>query len=486
MHQAKLVNRVFYHTCRERVFRDLILVAGFTKENVEEQLQVLRKRLNRAKLHPTLIKSIRFMPNLVISDFYTWTPAQNKPFGFLRQFFRRAEENPAPWPARYPAPKDAPDIDEGLVLLLPTLTSLEELYMEDSWCGGWGPTADFALKLTASRLTILTLKFGSTTGLSNLFPSNQELVTIALPVLHTFRLCLLAGPTGDFKTQVQKLLFSSPLLQEVHYHFWKNCVQSNEPSYSMNTLTHPHLKAFKWSAALLSDASISLPPPFSSHSFQFDVVLLDPPPSLEIFSSLNMAKLVELRVDLHGCSSVADFFAAILGAEQLVVLEVLGFLPYDAASDPSNLLPGTGLGQMRELHLEIILPIFSVQSLRVLASKTTNNRKLVLLVEPPGRWTRTELREICEALLYEFHFSTANKSFSEWNLFDFGILFRHWTDQSVVRIKDLEGVLTAISRKVPSITSFYGTGSLNVWDEIENDMDMKWGGELWNAWEKQR
>ncbi|KAH8801300.1 hypothetical protein DL96DRAFT_1823768 [Flagelloscypha sp. PMI_526] len=479
LHQAKQVNHAFHQVCRNHLSRDLILVAVFTEQNVEQELQVLRNRLNVAKLHPSLIKSIRFMPSLVIPDFYTLTPPiQKKPFRLLRRLFRKPED-----PIRWPIPRNASDIDEGLASLIPSLTSLEELHMEDSWDSECYSTADLALKITASRLTVLTLQFVSTTGLYNLFPSK---FTIALPVLRTFRLSLIAGLDGDFEGRIQEILSASPLLQEIQYILWSGGVQTNSTSYGMDIVTHPHLKVFKWATVYTWNTPPFLPPPFASHAFHFDVIHLDPPPSLYVFSSLNMAQLVELRVDLHARTNVADFFVAIMGAEQLVILEVIGFYPYDPTNDPASLLPGTGFGQLRQLHLGILLPIFSVRSLRSLASKTVHLHKLALIVETPSGpiWTKSSLRDICEPLLYQFHLSTVNKLFSEWSLADFGILFRNWTEQFAVRITDFEGVLAAISRQVPSITSFYGTRSLRLWEGIEGEIDRKWGGELWNCWEK--
>ncbi|KAH8797605.1 hypothetical protein DL96DRAFT_1641404 [Flagelloscypha sp. PMI_526] len=198
-----------------------------------------------------------------------------------------------------------------------------------------------------------------------------------------------------------------------------------------------------------------------------------------------MAQLVELRVNLQGYINAAEFFAIMTNAEQLLVLEVIGFFPYDSTSDPTNMLPPAGFARLRELYLGIMLPLFGVRSLRSLASKTPHLHKLALIVESPNgvRWANKELQDLCETILYQFHLSTVNKTFSEWRLVDLGILYREWNPPSVVRVRAFEGVLKAISRKVPSVKSFYGTGNVCLKEGIENDIDKKWGGELWNSWD---
>ncbi|KAH8801298.1 hypothetical protein DL96DRAFT_1635823 [Flagelloscypha sp. PMI_526] len=161
LHQVRHINHAVYTVCSEHLFRDLVLVSVFTEQNVEHQLHVLRNRLNVAKLHPTLIKSIRFMPRMIIPDFFTWMPpAQKKSFQFLRRLFQKPEEDSSTWLIRHPTPKDTSDIDQGLASLISSLTSLEELQMEDSWYGGWSPTAGLALNVTAARLTVLLCNLG--------------------------------------------------------------------------------------------------------------------------------------------------------------------------------------------------------------------------------------------------------------------------------------------------------------------------------------
>ncbi|KAH8801304.1 hypothetical protein DL96DRAFT_1687406 [Flagelloscypha sp. PMI_526] len=480
LHQIKHVNRVLYQSCKDRLFREIHLIPMFTPHNIKGQLRVLRKRLNLAEMHSTLIKSIRFMPSikLVVPDYFPRAPAQKKPSHFLKQFFRKSAGDPMTPLEIHSASEEASDLDEGLFSLIPSLTSLDELDMEEpgALAGGWSSTAELALKTAAFRLKVLTLRFGSAAGLPNVFCSNENPVTIALPALQTFRLSLGPGSSDHFESHAQKIFSASPLLREIQYHIWGNDVRRNNGVHMMDSPTLPHLKAFKWAVSYPSIASMRLPPSFVSHSFQFHVVHLDPPPSYNVFSSLNMAQLVELRVDFHGSINVANFFAAIVGAEQLAVLEVIGFPPYDAISDPATLFPRTGLGRLRELYLGIILPVFTVESLQSLASSIPHLSKLALIVEPLLRWTRADLCDICKTLLDQFHLSTINTSFSEWKLWDFGILVQ----QSSLSINDIEGLSMAISREVPSIRSFYGTGSLHLWDGMENRIEESWGGELWN------
>ncbi|KAH8801275.1 hypothetical protein DL96DRAFT_1635772, partial [Flagelloscypha sp. PMI_526] len=506
LHVAKYVNRVFYHICRGQIFRELDLVTVFDEQNLEQQLQVLRTRLNLAKYtdrrllnsssskeilsrsNPTLIKCLRFMPSVVMPIYLSWTPAQKKPFRSLRRLFRKPEEEPIRWPEVHPAFNNALDVYDRLAPLIPSLISLEELYIHENskWYGGWSSMADLVFNATASRLTVLSLQFGYNPGPPSAFPSTDDSGKIALPLLRTFRLCLNYSCNDDVESHVQKFTSASPLLREVQYLIIGNSVQGSGHAHAINIPTHPHLRVFKWASITMWGPSNPLPLSFAAHASQLDVVHLDPLPSLDVLSSLNIPQLVELRVDIHGLTEVTDFFLTIVGAENLVVLEVVGFPSYDETGDPAKLFPRTGMRELRELYLGIMLPLFSVRSLRSLASKIPHLRKLALIVEPPPtrRWTNIELRDICETLLYQFHLSTVNKSFSEWKLWDFGLLFRDLTDPSILRVSECEGVLAAIARKVPSITSFYGTGSLHIWEGMEEDIDKKWGGELWNGWQK--
>ena len=84
--------------------------------------------------------------------------------------------------------------------------------------------------------------------------------------------------------------------------------------------------------------------------------------------------------------------------------------------------------------------------------------------------------------MFDFQPLTLDTTLSEWRIRDFGIVFPEWKG---VRILDFEGVLNAISQRVPSIGSFYGTGSLRLWDGMEKNIEETWGGELWmqkNKW----
>ncbi|KAH8801302.1 hypothetical protein DL96DRAFT_1564049 [Flagelloscypha sp. PMI_526] len=454
LRRAKRVNRVFYHACRILLLSDLDIVPMFTKQSLDEQLQVLRKRLTLAKSHPGLIKSIRIMPSGVMGDYLSWVTTGKNPVQFFRRLFRRMGG-----PELHPASSNASDLDEGLAALAPSLVSLKELYIvtNTEWYGRSSP-ADLVLKVNAPQLTVLSLHIWPNPKSPRVFSSNMKAGMFVLPRLRAFRLSCFHSPIDGFELLVQKFTSGSSLLEEVEYNIRSDVIQGTSSSYSMNTPMHPHLKVFKWTSITFRGQSASLPPSYAAHAFQFDVVHLDPLPSLDACSSLNIARLVELRVHLLGCSNVAEFCAILIGAEQLVILEVLGFRPYDANTDPADLLPGTGLGQLKQLHLEIILPLFTVQSLGSLASKTPHLRKLALIVKPHARrWSKTELRA------------------------NLGVVFRHWKDRSTIRLGEFEGVLTAISQKVPSITSFYGTGGLRLSKEIENDIDQKWGVEWWSC-----
>ncbi|KAH8801277.1 hypothetical protein DL96DRAFT_790817 [Flagelloscypha sp. PMI_526] len=347
--------------------------------------------------------------------------------------------------------------------------------------GLWGPIPKLALNLNASRLVSLSLQLTAVVDAD----SYPEVAFTHLPVLRTLRVMANTSSQYNQELRVRKIISCSPLLREIQYHFIGHSTISVP---WMGSPTYSYLKVFKWTGLsglprlfgpYIQNATPTLfPPVFMSHAFQFDVVHLNPVPSFDILLALNMGGLVELRVDFNGRDDGGSFFPLLARAELLETLEVTGIRYWTAPNDPASLFPDTGLCRLRKLFLGIALEHFSALSLKTLASKTPGLHKLVLLIEPWNNTmsTRTYVEFKWEALSHEFQFSTANRTFSEWKIRDFGFLFR----DEIGRIIDLEGLLMAIVRKVPSIASLYGTGGLRLWDGMENEIDASWGGELWN------
>ncbi|KAH8797604.1 hypothetical protein DL96DRAFT_993503 [Flagelloscypha sp. PMI_526] len=305
LRRAQLVNHMFYHACRNCLLRDLDLVPMFSEHSANKQLQILRKRLNLAKSHPSLIKSIRIMPSGVMCDYLSWTTGQKSPFKFLRRLFRkmRVPELHAPF-------NNVRELDEGLVALAPSLVSLKELHINTSteWYGGSSPT-DLILKVAAPQLTVLSLRIWPHIRSSRVFSSNSEAGMIDLPCLRTFHLSCSSNSSDSFELVVQQFTSGSPLLEEVEYYIRHEPIQGTSSSHNTKTPMHPRLKVFKWTSITFRGQSVSLPPSFAAHAFQFDVVHLDPLPSLDTFSSLNISRLIELRVHLLGCSNkFSDFY----------------------------------------------------------------------------------------------------------------------------------------------------------------------------------
>ncbi|KAH8801309.1 hypothetical protein DL96DRAFT_1823775 [Flagelloscypha sp. PMI_526] len=485
---AKRVNRVFYQICRDRIFEVLDLVPTFTDDNVDKQLDILKKRLSIARNHTHLIKKVRFMPTVRLPLYYTPKNPLAKPVRMLKRLFTKtdAPTTPTGRSGIHPSYMKAWEVDTALATLLPSLTSLEELFIGDSsiWYEVWGPNAKLALNVAASHLTVLFLQYPVISG-PGLIPINYDETNIPLPALRILRLHLEINPNDDYESRARKIISGSPLLTEIEYHLTSSIVHNNVPSFPIGPTTHPNLKTIKWTfsnqmSSLLQPWATTLPltPLITSHAFQFDVVYLNPAPSFAALESLNIRELVELRVDLNAQEYGVNFFTLIAPAENLVTLEVTGFRYTSAANDPATLFPEVGLGRLRRLYVGIALEFFNVRTLRAFASKVPDLRKLVLLIEPwnSAHWTPASLQVKCDGLLYEFDLSAATTSFPEWKLWDFGILFRNWTGGII----DFESVMMAISRRVPSITSFYGTGGLRLWAGMENDIDENWAGELWN------
>ncbi|KAH8801296.1 hypothetical protein DL96DRAFT_1635820 [Flagelloscypha sp. PMI_526] len=482
LNAAKHVNRVFYQICRALIFRVLDLIPVFTDDNMDEQLGVFKKRLSLAKRYPRLIKTVRFMSVDQLPLYYAPKQSQAKPIPFLKRVFAKAERTlfPVIRSSTHPEYPIVWEVESTLLSLLPSFTLLEELDMghPSMWLNPWTTSTSHAVSLVASRITVLAIQLPF-----------SGMPYIALPALHTLRLMSHIAPSNDHDSIFGSLISSSPLLREIQYHFlsYNSDVIFFTPSVEAPK-TYSHLKVFKWTGIKQSPGlhltnqsnalSISLPSYFMSHSSQFEVVHLNPAPSFDSLRALEIGQLVELRVDLNCRDDGANLFTLLEYGGQLEVLEITGMNYRAAADDPANLFPESGLGQLKRLFLGDSLKLFGPQSLIALAPKIPRLQRLAILVEPLDNdiWTRKSVQAKCEMLVDDFRFTPSNVFLSEWKVLDFGIIVRDWPG----KIVDLKELLIAICRKVPSIQSFYGTGSLRLWAGMDDEIDKRWGGELWN------
>ncbi|KAH8804279.1 hypothetical protein DL96DRAFT_1822656, partial [Flagelloscypha sp. PMI_526] len=125
------------------------------------------------------------------------------------------------------------------------------------------------------------------------------------------------------------------------------------------------------------------------------------------------------------------------------------------------------------------LGLLNLEILGTLASKAPNLSTLAILSEyskgyGPRRTNRLLLGS-CISLVSEISTSPA----LEWKLCDFGIIVREQGYVCIAPILPLIPLLRVILSKIPSITSFYGTGSLDLWEGMQSEIDESWGGELW-------
>ncbi|KAH8797603.1 hypothetical protein DL96DRAFT_1825164 [Flagelloscypha sp. PMI_526] len=490
LNRVKRVNRAFYHICTAHIFEFLDLFPVFNGENVDEQLEILKKRLYQAQFHATLITKLRIMG--MIGPPLGYKPkaiqveaSQEKRVGLLKRMFRRNKPSSIPTVRSgiEPLYLKSGELERNLASSLPSFVSLKELAIGDTvmWPELWSPHALTAFTVAALRLTVLSLQYPIVEN-SLIHPTN-DVVPIELPALRVFRVYLGLFGNSVEEQNVWKFISGSPLLREIEYRLVTHGLQGIIFSSPQGTPIHPQLKIFKWNITNQMPEfpmvrSISLPPPFKAHASQFDVVCLNPAPSVDVLKALSIDKLVELRVDLDHRNDAHDFFTLIAHAEQLETLEVTGFQCSTFSNDPVELFPAVGLNRIKNLYLGISFEFFNTQSLITLASKVPYVHKLVLLLEPWNNdlWTTLSLRNKCDVLSGELQLSDPNTTLAEWKTTDFGILFHDWPGGVI----DFEGVLMAISKRVPSITSFYGTRSLHLWNGMEKEIDETWGGELWN------
>ncbi|KAH8822268.1 hypothetical protein DL96DRAFT_1620580 [Flagelloscypha sp. PMI_526] len=501
LHIAKYVNHSFNQICGDILLRKLDLTMTFSEYTVLEQLEFLRKQLSLAKSRPLAVKTLRFMPSVFIP--FPYQPSgENRSgswlFQILERIFKRKHEKPNQNPLweecwRPEPPRSlvkAIEFDMSLSSLLPSLTSLEQLYIDNPnrSYGGWASNADIALKVASSRLTMLSIQFSAVDG-SSIFPHMDSANPLVLPALQVFRLhANIDGPSpfAHLEVNVRHFISRSPLLGEIEYH--PVCSDFQFVLNTMRSSVHPLLKVFKWTATEAvplvyapSTTPIAVPftPLLTSHSRQLEILHLNPVPSLEGFRRLNTAQLIELRINLSCCDDRIQFFSLLVDAGQLVTLEVIGFeYSPQTIADSANLIPEVVLNRLKRLYLGIAFDSFSPRTLKTLASKALNLHTLSLIVatRPDKFWTRKEIQTICESFVVKFQLLIIHADLLDCKIWDFGIVVPEWKR---VGILDFESVLNAISQRVPSIESFYGTGSLHLWERMEKNMDETWGGELW-------
>ncbi|KAH8801290.1 hypothetical protein DL96DRAFT_1823759 [Flagelloscypha sp. PMI_526] len=478
LHQIKHVNRMLYQIAEE-IFGVLDLSMKFSSEELGKQLQVLSKRLQEAESSPLVVKKLSLSPGLTFQVYQTATETHAKPKSkspkVLKRFFRNTDNQHNSSAYRLNL-NEAMKMDDALTSLIPSFSSLHKLDYKDAigWEGAWGSNFELALKVTSNRLTVLSLRFSFSREPSRAFLDASDKISFALPALQTFRLRLSVGPSSDFEDGVRKIIAAAPLLEELQYHI--DSYGIHVPSHLMITATNPRLRIFKWTAATSTTQitaiplSIPLSPLFDAHSSQYDTVQLNPASCIEAFDHIAFHRLVELRIDVSLLPR--EFYFPIASAMQLETLEITGV----NSIYPENLFPHKGLRRLKRLYFGIAFELFNPKMLETLTTRLPNLETFVLLSEPQhGKWVYGTLWVTCDAISSQFRASTK----IECNIRNFGIIPREWNRVGMSKISHLTQVLSEISRAVPSIASFYGTGSLFLWEGMEDDIEENWGGELW-------
>ncbi|KAH8804278.1 hypothetical protein DL96DRAFT_1686455 [Flagelloscypha sp. PMI_526] len=460
LHLIKRVDRTLYKLCRDILCSVLDMTMN-VKNHDGDELEILTKRLQDAKKHPLLIKKLRLSPTRVnIRESENFSPPsaqlELKSLPFRKRLFQKKKKlvqlTPEVPPRLYirQALDKAKHIETEIASLIPLLSSLRELdfHQLSGWEGGWYSNFNIALKMASAHLTVLSLRFSLVNG-----PSGT---IYALPALHTLRLDLNITPPTDFESSIRKLIAASSLLRELDYLVKEDTYSLSVPSHAtQHSPTHSHFKVFKWTAGLL----IPISPLFTAHASQFEVVHLNPVPYPDAVQHLSVDLLIELRVDLNCSSNAAWFFQLLAHATQLVTLEITGWAFVSPVHNSANLLLQMNLIQLRLLYLGIPLWLLSPEILGSLASRTPNLVTLAVLAEPRKGYCRSRT--------------------NLWKLHDFGIAVLEPGNVGVSPILPLIPLLRVILTKIPSITSFYGTGSLDLWEGMQSEIDESWGGELW-------
>ncbi|KAH8801289.1 hypothetical protein DL96DRAFT_1635792 [Flagelloscypha sp. PMI_526] len=494
LHLIQYLNRMFYQLCR-KMLGVLDLAMNFSSEDIHGQLGVLSKRLQDAEYadtliidafttyicsnrsHPLLVNTLSLSPGFgfQVLKLSAETEAKLKPKAFpgLRRILRAANSQII-LPMYRLTLKEALKTDSHLASLIPSLTSLHTLNYK--WATGWesrlGSNFELALKVASTHLTVLSLYFSFKPSGAFLDPTHS--ISFTLPALQTIRLRLKVSPSSKFEAGVQKIIAASPLLEEIQYHI--DGYGGHVPLHLTTTVPYSRLRSFKWTTVTSTTDKTAIPlampisPLFAVHSSQCVIVHLNPIPSIEAFGHIALQRLVELRVDVSLCPS--EFYFPIGSATRLETLEITGV----DSIYPASLFPQGGLKRLKRLYFGITFELFNPDMFKTLTDRLPNLETFALLSEPQhGKWVYGTLWVTCDAISSAFQASAK----IQCNIRDFGIIPREWNRVGMSRISHLTRVLRDISEAVPSITSFYGTGSLHLWEGMEDDIEENWGGELW-------
>ncbi|KAH8798687.1 hypothetical protein DL96DRAFT_1687985 [Flagelloscypha sp. PMI_526] len=111
-----------------------------------------------------------------------------------------------------------------------------------------------------------------------------------------------------------------------------------------------------------------------------------------------------------------------------------------------------------------------LEVLQLVASKTPNLQQLVIEIDLSNRAEMTYLSEVRDGTINTF---MTTQTLQRWSLEDFGVTWKNGDD--VVLMK---AILRAVKILVPSLYSFYGTGTLDT--PLEEDFTGNWFG-LWKG-----
>ncbi|KAH8823802.1 hypothetical protein DL96DRAFT_1683004 [Flagelloscypha sp. PMI_526] len=375
---------------------------------------------------------------------------------------------------------------ESLFLsVLPSLIHVHELYIRKD-IRYYLPYAglercrsiDAALGSWASRLTLLSLDVSNAWEVRHCFPppvDGRESKCYSLPLLRTFKIHFYAAEPYSNPGVVQllfDLIRDSPLLEEFEYCLYDASWSWNGLELKLPEKTlHPNLRSFTWSRVLPSSALKDYDVPtavetcLSQYAPQLSRVHLDiaPRSRLSYLLQFDISPLTELRLNAALAVNPNQLVHHLSKLQYLRILELSGCFP---------LLNGDSYFRRMEVLEEFYVPVhskaFNSQVLCDIAKKTPRLQKLVLSF---GGKPLAHDPKLAPHGLRELHTATdSSGSLDGWRVQDFGVHIPGAKTSVIIPLVE------AIARPMPSIRSFYGTGTLVV--PAMASVDPAWFGKL--------
>ncbi|KAH8826553.1 hypothetical protein DL96DRAFT_1711119 [Flagelloscypha sp. PMI_526] len=471
---------IWYHIVKYAPYRTLTslqLVNHVFAQVVEQELaQILdfkpmrpsrtKKSLGAAMSNPWMIRTLRISEARSLADYASSSKEAPKTNGNIWIKLKDVKKKVFTSTSSHDLELDVRDLFRDLISLLSTRTGINELYILS--CSGHpksvpGHVIDKIFTLLSQDLTSVTLDLSQDKVNDLRFSMVNNSVWSLGQTFHRvreFRMIVKEGTCQLFHADFDLLLAAFPHLEELEY--YASPLSADENSYNE---VHPNLRMIKMTSSYTSESILYsleinqhfidyIPGTFWLKAHHFQVVRLTPR-QIEYLDHLTSSLLLELRLDLsilEDQTKLDHVFKILSYARNLHTLDLK---ECSWMTHPFQDLPE--LPNLRRLYLGIGVRVFNAHTLRDLASKTQDLQTLAVRPVTEPLWPKDSWPTHFEQFAGQIQrfIAEGDLAFQTWKLEDFEITYPGMV------LEDVAPLLRAFE-KLPSVSSFYGSGSLEL------------------------